>query len=514
LAIRKSTLVLLTLLWLIILTGQQGLDFRFCHQDIGKFLSITLDLVDDQIFPMHGASIVKGIHLGPFANYLAAIPLLISRDIHFQYYFLCVLLVLSVFLFFQACREIDPKGTFSIVATISYAFTVLALYPPKCAEHTYFLPFFLTLYLFLLVRSFRKPMFYILPVWVLAALACHLHFCCILLVPTTLFASMVAPYRPSAWTKSLNLGGLVLVVLLQSHLLEEIKPLFGQDVNLVRNSLLFGGTFSVWLLGYAKVFLYWLVEIPPVLGPAIVFFGSPGLIFLSKILKKLPDYRPILLTSAFFILGGMIVCPLMDLLKNTFSEATFSLCYFFPSVIFWPLLIGGFFQWIAISQPPNVFGKRVHLLFRTLVLFSILWVILHVFLLPIIGGKSYWQMMRLDEILHVNERVAEQIKERDLRDLEIPELVFIKAGDSPQLQSYSNVNQKALLLYRYPEWKDRFAEGPGEFLGVFIIPRHLGPVGSFLKPPENAEKLDEFQTDHLSVALYLGPREFFPDPQE
>ncbi|MHA1568296.1 MAG: hypothetical protein ACTSXZ_02400, partial [Alphaproteobacteria bacterium] len=116
--------------WLVSLAAAHALDVRNYYADVAEVLSKSLAWIDAGEFSWLGSHYFFNLNLGPLSHVLAAIPLSLSRDVHLQYYFSSLLVVLSVVVYGTACFRLFTDRLAAWLSVAAFAYFILLIHLP------------------------------------------------------------------------------------------------------------------------------------------------------------------------------------------------------------------------------------------------------------------------------------------------------------------------------------------------------------------------------------------------
>ncbi len=419
------------------------LDFRLYYQDVGGFLRKALDLVDLGKAPLSGSPALYqiGLNLGPFGNYLAALPLLVSRHIELQYYFVSLLQISAVIIFFFACRRLMPQGVGKWCAAA--AFAVQGFMLPHAVDHSYYLGFFLAVYFYLLIAS-RRPGSRVLPlVWLVIGLCLQCHASSFLLIFTTLI--VIRPWETRALRRQ-TLLGFALLLLSHATMCYEFFALRGTPDA--------PSHFSLWSALAQRYF--------PMLGATLVLtFFSAGiagviysLFFVGAWVRRpaaFAEYRPFVGGGLFQLAAAFVIMPIFLAIKGYYDYN-----YFLASSPFVSVFVGLFFQsrdW----EPAARFGwRRGSLHTKIFALLAVASLAVQVIYCAVFSLRS-----RLEDNVLVAARLARAMESGDLRDFAVIKATYFRDARGAFLAETDTLSITTLAIYRDPNLRRRLT-APGD----------------------------------------------------
>lgn len=455
-------------------------------QDVGRILVRALDLVDTGQPILEGNPFFGDYRLGPLADYLAAIPLLVTRDIRAQYWFASLLIWLAVPLFFLTLKSLVPEGWGKWLGTMVFAFAWPLIRTPYPVNKEY-LPLFLVLYLFLLIKAVGFRAYANILLWPVIGLVMQLHLSAVWLVPATYLAVMPHRKRSLIWQ---TLAGWLLFSLAQFPLYRQLlqgesgRPPFSAVVSLpgLNNYLLrLGGFF----LGTPLLF-----------GLGGALFGLAALLIGRRLWNHFPEHRALLRAGFFAIPGGLLVLPFLATMKDTFD-----LDYLFPEVVFWALLIVFLFHYLEdkTSVPGGV---------KRLVVAGAVFLALTAASQVGMTALRYRDNPRAVQLTLTDQevvarRLMAQLHEHAWRDVRLLELLYNEKDGELKLRSSNLMTYGALCLYLDPDIRPFLnAARPQITVYVQVLAACCRPRRAELEPPPAATLFDRFDTENLAVTLY------------
>lgn len=462
------------------------LDARVFYLDAGRLLGRSLNLVDLGEWSWTGNPFFGELRLGPGANLLAAVPLLFTRNIFAQYYFLTLMLALAVPLYFAACWSLRRKGLFKWVATIIFAQGLLLTLTPLAPVNTQYLPLFLAAIFYLLVKSSQRKAWARCLVWPVLGLAMQLHLATALLALPALAVAEVRRRRGAPWF----LLGFSLLVLLQYPVLRQLWPL---DTAVWPAAG--AGRSGPELAGaYGGVLLKWLLLAPFLFGLAGAFYLLPSLAVYRRLHAANLHEHALLQGSLWFIAAALLVFPPLIAIKGIMQYD-----YLYPGLIIAGFLGGLFAQYLQDTvTPAHRLPLRRHFgIFLVLVLITETFALLRCAYCP----PDYFEMLRLHDQVEIADRLAATIRRQDYHSVQTRNTVYDSAADLAQPRAFSPYTYRALLLYRHPDLRECFTQQPERIVHVYLTPREETPGRLDACRPPDQPVLDRFDTEHLSVLI-------------
>ena len=488
--------------------------FKF-SQDTSNFLKTALDFVDHDQWPVHGSSIIYHFHLGPICSFFAALPLLFSRNIILQYVFIVLLSLLSIPVFFAGAKLLFPSGPFKYITTAHFTLLSIIGYLPVGPDHKHYVPIFLAVYFYYLIKALKINELYLLFAWLGVALCMQAHFACYLLAPTTLLATYLFQKDNRKKTIILTILGLLIVLLLHANIVIELFQIhqYQESFSSTKAPAI---TLVEYLYLYGRVFFFSITKL--MLRFSII---SPLLLLLSILeLKKISAgsrlMRSVLFVCFFYLAATYFLSPLLGLLKLNLAEGRtgFEFDYYLPSILFWSVIAGIFFQWISSERNffnQDKYKRIINSGFTILYIFTSLFTyqsFLSYHLTPN-ECKEYPDFMRLKEVSKIYQRVGELITDNNFTDINTAEYVYEYSGNAAILRSKGRGLQSAFILYQHPELHWRFSPAPDSYLIVVIASVDLDWPEAFLGSQEKVKLIDRFYAGCLPVSIYFGdPDEF------
>ena len=444
-------------------------DVRSYFCVVGETHFKALQLVDLKQFSYLGNDFYQDFHLGPLANILSAIPLLVSRNIYLSYYFLHILMLLGVVFFYFACHRLLPAGIFKWAATILFAFTTLTTYTPLRVVNTTYMPFFLGLYFYILVRyNQSKYWFTLIVLWLIVGLLLQLNFSCFLLIPPTLIATQ--GYINSK-QRILSTIGLLLITVLHYHLAGELMV----NLYLKPNVDLFNGSDLLsFLLSYLKFLPLCLMAN---FNFIILILLIPAIINLSKIMTNHPEIKPLIIGGIVAIALGIIFPPIFCVFKEGLRDK-----YSNYAVVFWFLIIG---LYIHDKSLTTEFG--IYLFFIILSPFLFFWGKINI--------PEYYSVMQLNTQVAISKRLISHIRKEKLNNYVIEEYIYLYKDGSKYLANRSESTYNAMIWYQWPVWRPQLIYQP--LTKILVVVSLLNMDVHIYKKP-----YDEFITGKFKVRCY------------
>lgn len=462
------------------------------YEDNAVMLDRALDLVDTGRPILFGNLFFRDFQLGPFANYLAALPLLISRDLRGQYLWVNLLMLLAVPMFYAGMRKLGGDRRFALLGTVAFAFSLPFTHGLN-PVNTHYLPFFLALYLFLLAQVIDNRRYAIVAVWPLVGLLMQLQMVATILLPATYIA---LPRQRRLVVTPAMLLGLAFLGLTQISL---VWQLFDHD-RVGRAATHFSDGSLGNVVDLYRTFLpRWLVMGPSGFGPGNALFGAAALLIMPWLFRCFPWCRTFFAAGLWSIGGGILIYPLLSTVKGYLAVH-----YFSCVIVFWAPFVAYFFrafeQWAAASS------LRRFSYAATLALFLFLTVVGHYRLIETKApDDTYIGMMMFKDQMRIADRLAGHVEQLDLDHVDLQELVYDWSDFRPKLRSDSTATYHALTLYRHPELRPRLGWPHCRTLFVQVVPRdHADDVGQL--PVPRGTRIGRFATDQLFVQLFLTPR--------
>jgi len=480
----KITLLFFAGFWLLNQANLHWSEQYFYSQDAGRILDQSLALADTGRLITAGNPFFGEYRLGPLANYLAAAPLLLTRDIRAQYWFISLLIFLAVPLFFLTLKSLMPEGWSKWLGTMVFAFAWPLLRAPYPVNKDY-LPLFLVLYFFLLIKAVSYRRYANILIWPAIGLAMQLHMSAAWLAPATYLAVM--PHRK----RSLILQTLAGWLLLGGTQIAWIRQILESD-----QSALSVAADPVAIDSYLECLVRYFFCVPTVFGLGGGIFGLIALFISRRLLIQFPTHRALLRAASLAGAGGLLVLPALAAVKNTFDPD-----YLFPLVVFWAVLVVFFFR--RLEERAAETGDS-RWLFASVAVFFMLSAMT-------LAGTEYFRcrpspytvQLTLTDQQQVARRLTAHLLEHDWRNLRLLELVYDERDGRMQLRSSNPVTYRALCLYLSPEIRPYLEAGrPQATVYVQVLPFSRRQRVSELKPPPVATRFDQFTTERLFVSLY------------
>jgi len=496
----------LFLYWIAVVVFFHCLDFRIFDFEVSSVLSKSLLLVDSGRLSYEGQSIYDSLTLGPLAHLLGALPLLVTRDIHYLYYFCSLLLVLSVPLFYLGCREIIRHGIFKVVATFIFLCFMLREEFPVLPDNTHFRPIFMALYFYLLARSNRGERSIQLWLWVSIGLCMNCNISMASFVPATL---ALKPPRTRADWKLVG-WGLAIVIALNAQLLFQLFDSSAVEKGLA--AVAGGGTGWKFSGLYFNLLMLWLVAPYLVLGPWMLAPALGALIDWSETEFK-TKIRPYVYGLGAQYLFVVALFPVFNLIRKIWFPTFY---YYEPSVIFWTVLIAGFLHFSLkpkASRPRKMIGW-------------IAWVlVVGSFILSAqkqmavaADPKSHadhpddqiWvvRLIQLDHQIQIARRIQQAVRKMGSANFTIYEHSY-DWQDNRYCESYAGTSNSfaTLVQYLYPEVGRRFSMADGDWYFHILVQPIPKAYGLRLVPRSSARSvhLDEFVTGRQYFSFFLTP---------
>ena len=498
LSIRRRWFIAALILWLAIKLMSHCLDGRRYDNDAGALLLKSIALVDEGRFPLEGNPFYDFRHLrrsalenpvpedatpaekarieeplgyrdlglGPFTNFLGAIPLLFSRDVRGQYYFITILCVLAVFVFFKASAALTREGRFPWIGAAAFMFPMFLTFHTEIRpSNVAFLPLFMALYFYFLVKSEKGESGALPWLWLMVGLCMQTHMSCFILIGTTLVAT--SPFRDRR-RFLLTLFGLALVVASHSTVL---FVQFAQDPGPIER-LSRGITGWVDMRGGGRLFeTYWkmflILPLYAVLsfGAGSLVFGFLGIAKAKRLAAAYPQARRILVAGLFHFAASMTLLPLL----STFKLNAIQFEYFYSGLVFWALYSALYIHWKIsgdVSNGPAHWRRSPLKVFAVLTCVSELFALLTV-IRPSVYCRGFFQ---LEESMQIGKRVVELIEEGDMWDIQIWEVTLSDDSGTLRRQSKSRETFSSLCLYSDPLLRWRLSEDGQVIVAVVIVP--------------------------------------------
>jgi len=480
------SMIVLTVIGLTHLVLIHVLDARVFYLDAGRLLSGTLDLVDLGEWSWTGSPFYGEWRLGSGANLLAAAPLLVTRNLFAQYYFLTLMLALAVPVYFLACRALRWDGLFKWVATIIFAQGLLLLFTPLAPVNTHFLPLVLAVIFYLLVKGSQRKAWARFLIWPAIGLAMHLHLATGLLMLPAWFVGEPWRRRGAPWFAA----GFGLLVLLQSPVL---RQLWISDTAVWLHGP--GGVGGSEMIGaYGRALLKWLLLGPFLFGLGGAFYLLPGLAFSRRLVAANPHLQSLLRGGVWFFAAAMLIFPLLVAIKGVMQYD-----YLYPGVILAGLLGGLFAQNLQETVTPasRAVRRRHVAVFLALVLITEAFALAKGMTYP----PEYFGMMRLRDQTEIADRLAALIARRDIQSIQTRTTVYDADAGAPQPRASSPFTFNTLLLYRHPDLRDHFSQTPERIINIYLAPLKDRPGRLETLRPADQSVIDRFETEHLSVLI-------------
>lgn len=473
------------LLLLAVVVSAHVFDVRVLH-DIASGFSRARSLIDFGHFEWQGPRFFQHYTLGPLGYLLFSIPLSLSRDIHWQYYFLSFLTFLGVVFFRLGAGHILTNRAAAWLSTLAFASAMVLIHLPIKPTHPYYLPFFFGLYAWSLGGACdRKSWRQIFP-WLTAGLCVSLHLSCILLLPATLLALL--PHRSERdwfWfvigiLAAMAVNGVTFVQIITGAG-ESIKP-HGLDTA--------SGRFVEFA---SRILVGWAV------GP-LVFFGVVSFFFIlamtryDKLYKAKSIYRSPLLAAVVHWQAAIIIFPILNLIKGSPQIE-----YFRSFAIWAALVVGVFFDWIFERE-----GAQPKKVFRLAMIFLIALLVFHTAVFAYVNQTV--AMMRLNDQFAISGQLHDLVAVQP--DCSCIEERIYNHSPAPWsdniFQERSDDIFSTLLQYQNPEMMlCRCSRHEAKVFLVVIMPVSFTEQERRLCEPMNAEPaLPPFIQGKLRVEVY------------
>jgi len=438
--------VLFVLLWADAEIGFHTKDFRLFTADTAQMLAPTLDLVDEGVWPLVGNPVFGRFRLGPLTDYLAALPLVLTRNPEWHYYFLSLLTALAVFLFYRALRRLDERPLVRWIGAACFATGLHAQLAPQTLSNKSYLPLFLALAFYFFVRADDDERYWP-AVGGAIGLCMQCHFSCLLLLPTAWIAA-----RPFASTRRLllNLAGLSLVLLIHAPAI-------------YYHLVLLPAAPTAKAAGALKPVVSLLGTLPPTAGnlcrltlPALlaagawVLFAFAGAgLHLGRAALVSEDRKRFAQAGIFQIGATLLLAPLTLFFKPTPLQGD----YFLASLPFYAWFAGLFGHWLAErtwSRPVRRWLRR-----GLGAAFVILLIVPQTTLMgPRIRPRPvFFDAMRLDSVTAVAKQALQEAQTRKLTDFRtLTTCLAIESGRD--LTAFTREAHTFAVLFRLldPEW--------------------------------------------------------------
>lgn len=500
---KRKWFVAAGILWLFDQILCHVIDYRFYIIDSGRMLIKSLDLIDLGEFPLAGDTIFQNFHLGPLAELLGSIPLLFSRDIYFQYYFISLLGALALVVFYLACKDLFPGSAFKWIGLLAFGIATLDNYSTDILiTNTQFLPLFQALYFYCLVRCLRWRAGAILSVWLMVGLCMQIHFSCSFLIPTTLVATR--PYKNFRQI-ILTLAGLGLVVATHSTVLYQYFVHYhrSQTEPQVQQVLTWATGDGIRLF-FNYCIVLWRMLISMIydcsIGNALYVFLA--LFSFKKLLTLDTKVRPLIQAALFHIIFSALISPLLNLIKDPDLQYGFQKEYFHSGLVFW-IFLAGLFVFLQFSGRPQekTTAKNRFFHLHLFVLLAVLTELIIAASLFIFSFSPCKRELSLNDQVHIGERLYALITEKDLQDIQILEREYIENEAIFSSQNFFPETYTALCTYLHPDLRQRLSASPSRYLVVWTTkdgPAHEPPLGDSLTI------LDRFNIGCWRVKITLG----------
>jgi len=483
----------LALYWMAAIVFFHFADFRLFNEDVANVLSKSLLLVDSGRLIYEGQAIYDRLTLGPLAHLLGALPLLMTRDIHYYYYFCSLLLVLAVPLFYLGCREIIPHGIFKVVAPLIFLCFMLREEFPILPDNTHFRPIFMALYIYLLARSYRREKSIQLWLWFSIGLCMYSNISMALFVPATL--ALKPPRTREDW-KTVGWGS-ALVVAMNAHLLFQLFDQLAIVKGLAASA---GGKTDLTFNGlYLDLLLGWLKAPYLVLGPLMLALGISALIDWreTEFQMKIRPYVYGLCAQYLFVVA---LFPVFNGLK----KIRYLLLYYYePAVIFWTVLIAGFIHF-SLHAGASRRRKIVGWIAWTLVVASFIFTAQKQLTAAV---EQKGQANRLDNQIQVARRIQKAVRNMESVNFTLYEHLYDRQQGRFCESAVRSMGYQTLLQYLYPELGRRFSMIHGDRNFHVLVQPIPETYGSRLVPRPSARSvyLNEFVAGLRFHSFFLTP---------
>ena len=495
----RRQIVGLTLFWVALIVLVHVLDHREYHGDVGIVIDKSVALVDEGRLDFEGTDVFiprqgAGLYIGPLAQIVSALPLLLTRDIHYHYYFFSLLFALAVALFYLACREIRSAGVFKFIATFIFALCFVAHHLILLPDNTALRPLFLALYFYLLTRSLRGGPALLVLLWISVGLGLQTNFSLLLLVPVTLVVRPPRTRVELGWT----LAGMALAAAINFSAIARLLAMLSGG----------GGGSSLWA-GQANASplsfgIYWKYLVTwlgvPFLYVLVLPLSILGILAFVEFKKEI--WRNWTRLPAL----GVVACwafavPLFSV-SAALKGKYFNFYYFDSAIVFGAPLAASFLE-RCFSAEASRRRRRIGVAAWGLLVSFYLVLGVSILVLFHAAPPCYPEYCRLNTQIAVAERINRTVVDHHLSRIEIADQPYDLHGKT--LMRHYSCYYQALCKYIFPDLERRLAEDrPDKILHVIVVPdptknlRRLVPAR-----PADAEKLDEFSAGELFVTLYL-----------
>ncbi|MBZ0273611.1 glycosyltransferase family 39 protein [bacterium] len=428
--------------------------------DAAALMTIVLDFVQDGEIPLAGQTFFRGLRLAPLAPLLTAPVVAISRSPALLYAYVVAFKLASLPLFFAAARGVSRDDLFPHIATGVFGVFVATTIIPNRPMNTAFVPPFLALAVYFLVRAQNGRAADALGMWMAIGLCMQLHMTTGILVVTALFDASRRGTRNFLMHLA---GGGAVILLLHATVLYTL--VFGEASLAERVAGESGGarTMLAFAGEYVARVADWVVTI-------VINVGIVAAIYLIRGIRRparlqAPDMARL---CAFHIAAVLVVLPALSVIKQQNR-----LTYLFAAAPFLAILIalGARDDVRRLRQGPREW-RRFPLPYAMITLFLLL-AGLAFSSVPAAAGKApceFWRLYQIDSQVAIARGI--QAATAGMSEHRIEALVYENPDGESRLDARSFALYESLLRYLAdkPDYRDA---SPASTVGVFVRPRDM-----------------------------------------
>lgn len=479
---------------------QHVVDNRVFYSDCAITLNAALRLVDDGEFIPHGNPSFNfhshdyDLHLGPFANLLMSLPLLVSRDFTLQYAFVSLLNALALIVIAHAAGRALRGSGLDWTAPLLLGSTILLDYPVVMPINTFYQPFFLAVFVWMLVMDAGGKRWALVGAWATAAVCMQLHFTNVLLAPVLLAATPWRRGREAAWSTAAGVG---LVLLSQGYFVNEVFTAW-------RSGYMTGEMGARHAFGWST---FWethqalFEDADAIYSHALLVLTAVGLFRLPALFKTHARLQRLTIACLLFAVLEVEFSSFFNLVAH--GGTMLLRHYFFATNVFLAF-------WGALATDVPAGSGMRNIAASTLVRVALGgWCLatgVHAVSQPLSDG--YYDYYRLNDQLVMTDRLRAIARDNDLWGFRIRELAFDADGQAAtcDARSESDTTYGALMEYVAPEEAVRLDPAGARELIVTVFAKSVPDTSDRLPIFQGRElrELGAIETGHFSASFRYG----------